>query len=69
MYKAEENKTTSCVNTVSETIFEHFKIEVPDLRLHADLLTFTKEILKENITFNPVPVSARLLCVSIYALK
>ena len=51
------------MNTVSETTFEHFKTEVPDLRLHADLLTFTKEILKENITFNPVPVSARLLCV------
>ena len=69
MYKTEENKTTSCVNTVSETIFEHFKIEVPDLGVPADFFTFTKEILKENITFNPVPVSARLLCVSSYALK
>ena len=57
------------MNTVSETIFEHFKIEVPDLGVPADLFTFTKEILKENITFNPVPVSARLLCVSSYALK
>ena len=63
MYKTEENKTTSCVNTVSETIFEHFKIEVPDLGVPADFFTFTKEILKENITFNPVPVSTRLLCV------
>ena len=57
------------MNTVSETIFEHFKIEVPDLGVPADFFTFTKEILKENITFNPVPVSARLLCVSSYALK
>ena len=50
-------------HTVPGTIFDHFKIEVPDLRVPADLFTFTKEILKENITFNPVPVSARLLCV------
>ena len=38
--------------TVSGTIFQHFKIEVPDLQVPADLLTFTKELLKENITFN-----------------
>ena len=63
MQKTEEKKTTSYVYTVPGTIFDHFKIEVPDLRVPADLFTFTKEILKENITFNSVPVSARLLCV------
>ena len=63
MWEGEEKKTCSYVNTVSETIFKHFKIEVPDLRVPADLFTFTKEILKESITFSPVPVSTRLLCV------
>ena len=48
---------------ISGILFEHFKIEVPDLREPADLFTFTKEMLKENITFNAVPVSTRLLCV------
>ena len=38
--------------TVSGTIFQHFKIGVPDLQVPADLFTFTKELLKENITFN-----------------
>ena len=38
--------------TVSGTIFQHFKIDVPDLQVPADLFTFTKELLKENITFN-----------------
>ena len=69
MQKTEEKKTTSYVYTVSATIFEHFKIEVSDLWVPADLFTFTKEILKENITFNAVPVSTRLLCVQTYALK
>ena len=45
--------------TVSGTIFEHFKIEVSELRVTADLFTITKEILKESITFNAVPVSTR----------
>ena len=48
------------MNTVSGTIFEHSKIEVPHLRVPADLFTFTEEILKENIIFNAVPVLTRL---------
>ena len=55
MKKTEEKKTTNCLYTVWETIFKHFKIEVPDRRVPVDFFTFTKEILKENITFNPVP--------------
>ena len=55
--------------TVSETIFEHFKIEVPDLGVPADFFTFTKEILKENITFNALLVSTRFFCVKSYALR
>ena len=51
------------MNAVSGTIFEHFKIDVHDQRLPADLFTFTKEIFKENITSNAVPVSTRLLYV------
>ena len=69
MQKTEEKKSTSYVYTVSATIFKHFKIEVPDLWVPADLFTFTKEIFKENITFNAVPVSTRLLGVQSYALK
>ena len=69
MQKTEEKKTTSNVYTVSGTIFEHYKIEVPDLRVPANLFTFTEEILKENITVNAVPMSTRLLCVQSYALK
>ena len=34
-----------------------------DLQVPADLFIFTKEILEENITFNAVPMSTRLLCV------
>ena len=45
------------MNTVSETIFQYFKIEILDLRVPTDLFTFTKEVLKESITFNAVPVS------------
>ena len=63
MEKTEEKRIASYVYTVSETIFEHFKIEVPDLRVPADLFTFTKKILKENIIFNAVPVSTRLLYI------
>ena len=55
MKKTEEKKTTNYLSTVSETKFKHFKIEVPDRRVPVDFFTFTKEILKENITFNPVP--------------
>ena len=52
--------------TVSGTIFDHFKIEVPDLRVPVDLFTFTKEILEENITFNVSKTSLRLeLCLKI----
>ena len=42
MQKTEEEKTTSYVYTVSVTIFQHFKIEVPDQRVPADLFIFTK---------------------------
>ena len=63
MKKTEEKITTSCVYTASGTIFDHFNIEVPDLRIPVDLFTFTKEVLKENITFNSVTMSTRLLCV------
>ena len=63
MQKTEKKRTTTYIYTVSVTILEHFKIEVPDLWVPADLLTFTKQILKENINFNAVPVSTRLLCV------
>ena len=63
MQKTEKKRTTTYIYTVSVTIFEHFKIEVPDLWVPADFFTFTKQILKENINFNAVPVSTRLLCV------
>ena len=39
MQKTKEKKATLCVYTASGTIFEHFKIEVPDLRVPADLFT------------------------------
>ena len=42
MLKTEEKKNTSYVYTVPVTIFERFKIEVPDLRVPANLFTFTK---------------------------
>ena len=66
MQKTKEEKTTSHVNTVLETIFEHFKIEVPDLRVPADLFTFTKEILKENITQSSARVNKTSLRLELH---
>ena len=53
MEKVEEKKTKSYVyNQI---------LQVP-----ADLFTFSKEIIKENITFYAMSVSTKFLCVSIY---
>ena len=40
-----------------------------NLQVLADLFTFTKEILKENITFHGVSVSPKLLCLELCLKK
>ena len=40
-----------------------------NLQVLTDLFTFTKEILKENITFHGVSVSPKLLCLELCLKK